>query len=565
MAPKRPPSGRLGYFIMLASCIMLLQSCATAATSCRCYYQGVLYHSTDEVLAAVQHDMDTQLAAVQPVDTPLGGQALLILPAAAPAVGSQTRAESLRSEVAGLLGNGNLAALRKSRLFDDVAVERRDVPPNDNERHDFAIWRVAGQWAVRYRDGDPIASADVGPNTLAAWIARLRPAADEARSGKGRADLHLHFNTDNSPPGFPVAFGGVPYDDTAKLGAAVRAGFAKRWSTVSRPADRLGGKALIVAATPSQTSPMTLTLKGEPPGVTAKRSALLSAYNAAESAEEAEGIRRSQLFDSVVVRTEDIDQPPAASGFDYVLFQLARKPFWQFLGPNGAVKAFEPKGDPMPVEWIAALRDQLRHPNDAKTAATSGGAGAGGPDLGLHTTFERSPAGFSISFMDTPYDDPAKLADAVRAAYAQQWDAPPALTERLGGKALIVVATETEATLFSPNIVGERPAVHARRLEFLRAYNGAMAAALADGVKRSRLFDSVVIRTEDTDKAPASSGFDYVLFQMAGQPMPWHFLGPDGAVHVLVANLYKPPSDGWIAALRAQLKQPIDHRPPSAG
>lgn len=525
------------------------------------------YHSASEVLAAVRQDTDEQLAAVQPVDTPLDGQALLILPANAPAVGGRTRAESIQSDAAGVLGDANADALRKSRLFDAIATEHRDFPPNDNEGHDFAIWRVAGQWSVRYRDGAPIALTGFGANTLAAWITRLRAAADDAHGGKGRPDMGLHFITDGSLPDFPVAFLGVPYNDPAKLGDAVRAAYAKQWGAVSRPADRLGGKALIIAATENQTSPMTLTLNGESPAVTARRTALLRAYNAAESAGQADGLRRSQLFDSAVVRIEDIDQPPAAAGFDYVLFQLARKPFWHFLGPDGAVEALVSKGDPAPDAWIAAFRDQLRHPIDAKTADTGAGLGSNGlPDLGLHTTFERTPAGFSISFMGIHYDDPTKLGDAVRAAYSQQWNMASPSTERLGGKALIVIATEAQVTVFSPNIVGEKSEIHARRLEFLRAYDGAVAAALADGLKRSGLFDSVVIRTEDIDAAPADSGFDYVLFQMAKEPWPWRFLSPDGAVHTLVADLRKPPSNSWVAAFRAQLKHPIDRKPPpSAG
>ncbi|WP_420417316.1 S1C family serine protease [Pacificispira sp.] len=150
-------------FAVLLSILLFIASCKSAF-----YYDGIAYDSRMAALRAANLHVDQNVAGVRPVDKPLGGSALVVIPTfdvilknGVNATGNATI--EMRSYVAetleiGFLGIGR--AIKKSGIYDDVSIVRSiDPSATPIADHDYKIWLVGlsperWQWYVDSQGGN---------------------------------------------------------------------------------------------------------------------------------------------------------------------------------------------------------------------------------------------------------------------------------------------------------------------------------------------------------------------------------------------------------------------------
>jgi hypothetical protein len=137
----------------------------------------------------------------------------------------------------------------------------------------------------------------------------------------------------------------------------MNAEFQRQARKTPRLTHRLGGKVKIVLAT-FAVRKRTINFNDPESSRVAKQ--VSQAFALAVTQGRVEALRRSNLFDTITVETADVSDV-SVKGYDYVLWQLATKPWtWRYriAGREGAFDLVLPQGTQVP-QFPAVVRDNI--------------------------------------------------------------------------------------------------------------------------------------------------------------------------------------------------------------
>jgi hypothetical protein len=333
-------------------------------------YDDDEYASAEAALAAMRRTEDSELSAIQPANIPVGGTLRIIIsmrPAewtSRNATGMVSLGPPALSQSVAVTVEHQIAAIRQSHLFSSVTVEHGaapfvdwpDGPLPDPAPADLVLWHDSRAWHLRGDQRNPITLSNRFAS-LAAWLTGVRVSATEAKT-QSRDDVQ--FGSVDGWRTITVRYRGVRYDGTEALAKALDAAYAQEIATLAPLHDRLAGKALIVVATLSQAKPQMA-----PAGASSEANdtiaKMVQVSYAATAKYRVEALRRSHLFDTVTVETEDVSDMPFA-GYDDILFAMADRPLlWKYKVAEGEAQILTlPKGDLSTTQMVEAIREQLR-------------------------------------------------------------------------------------------------------------------------------------------------------------------------------------------------------------
>jgi len=334
------------------------------------HWRGNSYDGTDAFIAGVTTRVAEMVAPLRPNGEPKGSLRL-VLPvrsAVAAAGGEIKPGEAAVAQARGIIDQGRVTALRNAALFEPITVEVGSIAIPDAGTSDFVLWFTDGFWNLRYRRGDPKRFPD--QNDLAIWLGAVRAQSQLALQGPGEPSLGLTITyQSNTPDRVSYRFNGEDYSANEPLIPAMKAAFDDAAARIPPMAGRLGGRIKIVLTSTITPLPNTVPLLArnrpqQSPAIAAVIAEANAAHWHASVAAKVEAMRRSRLFDEVVVETAEHDDV-ALAGFDYVMWQLPGKPYaWRYrtkLKGNDAWTLTQPRDwDLQP--WLDAVRQQLGAP-----------------------------------------------------------------------------------------------------------------------------------------------------------------------------------------------------------
>jgi hypothetical protein len=119
-------------------------------TGCTQYqYSGQSFTSAEEAEAAIQADVDSKLATVTPVEEPLGGSLLAVIPTRAVIVTKSLTTQGPASgEMVNYVVNASeiqilaiVQGIEAGKIFDSVTIEQADdVAETPFDQYDYKLW-----------------------------------------------------------------------------------------------------------------------------------------------------------------------------------------------------------------------------------------------------------------------------------------------------------------------------------------------------------------------------------------------------------------------------------------
>ncbi len=295
-------------------------------------------------------DFSSELDAITPVSTRIGGSALVYIP---------TRSKGVTA-CADIFREAQIEAIRRAKVFDTLQLidgAPRGGRPSQKDA-DYVFWAQSGEsqavagstvvdesLVLAYKDGPRVVLPN-GPARLDQWVKTIGPTILTAKTLAQSTSLEIGSRVIARRAYY--SFMGKEYVTGSSLDQAIDQNNAKRLDAYHPdPAVKVGGKARVIISTyDAKIKQFHRSIEAVKNGLPIKDieiEALEAAVyaNDAESRLRAESLKKAQLFDSIVISVEDVMTPPAIRS-EIVIWQPEDKPSqWMIRNAVGKTQEVE--------------------------------------------------------------------------------------------------------------------------------------------------------------------------------------------------------------------------------